>query len=384
MFTTLIFLYLKPNREVKADYFAIMENPLLIQSLRGAFIFCLYFLTLACYLAPVLIIKYWGSKTQLISSPSRALKSKQYGYRIISWCNCTATGIFLAMCFLGLLPYIQEMFQSIFKKADYELKFPLTESIVVFGFILTLLFEQSILVWKEQREACLQDDFEQNQGLLEECEMQDLSDDPSGLRDEQGQTLVDDVTNNSVHHSKCSEESDPSVDISLSNNINPNHGHSHLYLLLHRGNAFSFFILAFATGLHSVFEGITLGLQTHVSKAVHLFIAIIVHECLIATALGINSTRLRYSFSSYIKFALIFSSAVPFGVVIGIVIEHAPGTGGEITSAVLQGLSAGIFLHVTFQDFLPAEFSNNQDRTLKVFFVALGFVIIAIVTFILC
>lgn len=360
-----------------------MDNQLLLQGLRCAFIFCLYFLTLACYLAPILVMKYWGSRTQLISSPSQAFRNRQYGHRVISWCNCTATGIFLAMCFLGLLPYVQEMFQSILKKADYNLKFPLTESVVVIGFILTLLIEQSILSWQEQKEACLQDDMEQNQGLLEECEMQDLSDDTSGLREEPETRLVEEL-HNSIHHSKCSGESDPSVDISISNNINQNLGHTHFSLIFQRGNTFPFFILALATGLHSIFEGITLGLQTHITKAVHLFIAIIIHECLIAVALGINSTRLRYTFTSYLRFALLFSAAIPIGVLIGILIQHAPGTGGEIASAVLQGLSAGIFLHVTFQDFLPTEFSNSQDRTLKVFFVTLGFGIIAVVTFFIC
>lgn len=361
-----------------------MDNQLILQGLRCAFIFCLYFLTLACYLAPILVIKYWGSKNQMISSPTQAIRRRQYGYRIISWCNCTATGIFLAMCFLGLIPYVQEEFHSILKKLDYDMKFPLTECVVVLGFILTLLMEQSILAWQEQKEACLQDDIEQNQGLLEECEMQDLLDDSPGLREEQEQRLVEELQTHSVHHSKCSGESDPSVDVSITNNINQNHGHTHLSLLFHRVNSFPFFILALATGLHSIFEGITLGLQTNVTKAVHLFIAIIIHECLVAVALGINSTRLRYSFASYLKFALIFSAAIPSGVLIGILIEHAPGIGGEIASAFLQGLSAGIFLHVTFQDFLPTEFSNSQDRTLKVFFVTIGFVIIAIVTFLLC
>lgn len=349
-----------------------MTNYLLLQGLRCAFLFCLYFLTLACYLTPILVIKYWGSKTQLISSPSLSYRNRQYGYRIISWCNCTATGIFLAMCFLGLLPYVQEMFHTILENVNSNIKFPFAESIVVLGFILTLLMEQSILMWQEQKEASLQDDLEQNQGLLDECEMQDLSDDPSGLRDDR---LVEELQN-SLHHVKCSAESDPSVDISISKSQT-----NHLSLLFHRGNSFPFFILAFATGLHSIFEGITLGLQSNVTKAVHLFIAIIIHQCLIAVALGMNSARLRYSFTCYLRFALIFSAAIPSGVLIGILIQHAPGTAGELASAILQGLSAGIFLHVTFQDFLPTQFANSLDRTLKVGFVALGFAIIALVTF---
>ncbi|XP_054709286.1 zinc transporter ZIP3-like [Uloborus diversus] len=356
-----------------------MENSLLMQGLRAAFIFCLYFLTLACYLAPVLITKYWGSKTQLISSPSRAMKNKQFFYRLISWCNCTATGIFLAMCFLGLLPNVQELFHSILKNAGYDTKFPLTECIIVLGFILTLLLEQSILNWQEQKESCLQEDMEQNQGLLEECEMQDLSDDTSGLRDDHEQRLVEELQHKSFHESG---ENDSNVDvISMSNNIDHDHGHNHFKILLHREKGFPFFILALATGLHSIFEGVTLGLQTNVTKAVHLFVAIIIHECLVAAALGINSTRLKYSFLSYFKFAIVFSAAIPAGVIIGILIGHAPGTAGEVASAVLQGLSAGIFLHVTFQDFLPSEFSNRQDRILKVSFLIIGFTIIASVTY---
>ncbi|KFM70735.1 hypothetical protein X975_10104, partial [Stegodyphus mimosarum] len=53
-----------------------MEDRFLIQSLRVAFVICLYFLTLACYLTPILVTKYWGSKTQLITSPNRAVRNK--------------------------------------------------------------------------------------------------------------------------------------------------------------------------------------------------------------------------------------------------------------------------------------------------------------------
>lgn len=345
-----------------------MENKYLLMILRAAFVTCLYFLTLACYLAPIIIAKHWKSKTLSLSSPSQAYESKQYGNRIISWCNCTSIGIFLSMCFLGIFPTVKEMIQKICEKSDFKTNFPITEFLIIIGFILTLLMEQSIHKWQERAESSLRDNAEQNEGLLE---MQDFNDEPAYIQEEQEQSLV---------QSRPRDFTDEDLNTDdLSTRVL--HGHSHISLLSHRGNNLSFVILVIATGLHSLFEGVALGLQSNTSKAVHLFVAIIIHECLMSLALGMSSTKLKYSFSSYLKFAFFLSAVIPVGVVIGVLVEHAPGTGGEIASAILQGLSAGVFLHVSFQDFLPKEFTNRQDRIIKVCFVSLGFIIIVVLTY---
>ncbi|GBM29310.1 Zinc transporter ZIP3 [Araneus ventricosus] len=357
-----------------------MDNHLLLQLLRAGFATCFYLLTFACYLAPILIAKYWKSKAQSIASPDRAIQSKQFGNRIISWFNCTAIGIFLSTCFLGIFPNVKDMFTTLLQKLDQNTQFPLAECVIVFGFILTLLLEQSLLSWQERKESRLQDDIEQNRGLLEECEMQDLSDEPSYIREEHELSLVDGFQSKSLRLSNCDEQNINDDNLSITNDIDHGRSHNHMSLLVHRGSGFSFLILVLACGLHSIFEGITLGLQTSTTKAVHLFIAIIIHQCLMAVALGINSTKLKYSFGFYFKFALGLSAFVPAGIIIGILVQHAPGTIGELISAFLQGLSAGVFLHVTFQDFLPSEFSNKKDRILKVLFVLLGFCMMAIIT----
>lgn len=270
---------------------------------------------------------------------------------------------------------------------EYNMQFPLTECIVVIGFFITLIIEQSLHTWQERREACLQEDLEQGQGLLEECEMQDLSDDPSMTHEDhpnQGTTEEEqsEITPNTNHTSHSEENhSDDGETITVSNEAELEHGRKHFSLLMYKVGTFPFFVLACATSLHSVFEGIALGLQTDISKAVHIFIAIIIHECLVALALGVNSTRLRYTFTSYLKFAVIYSAAIPLGLLIGVIIEHSPVINNEICSGVLQGIAAGIFLHVVFQDILPSEFSNRQDRLLKVLFLFIGFSVIAIITF---
>ncbi|GFU49445.1 zinc transporter ZIP3 [Nephila pilipes] len=336
-----------------------------------------------CYLTPILVSKCWKSRAQSIVSPVRAIDRKNLGNRLISWFNCIAIGIFLGMCFLSLLPDVLRSFAIALKKHGYKNDFPVAECCIVMGIFLTLLMEQSVLSWKESKDSLLRDDVEQNQGLLEECEMQDLSDEPVYLHEDHEQRLVAEFQNSPLPHSNCREENSQNVDnLSVVNRTNHILGNSLLAILVNQGNGFSLFIFTLANGLHSIFEGIALGLQTNKTKAVHYFIAIIVHECIIALAIGINSSRLRFSFLHYMKYAFVYSSVIPSGILIGIAVGHAPGTVGEFAALIVQTLSTGIFFYVTFLDFLPYEFSTQKDRILKVLFLVLGFsIFVAIVYF---
>lgn len=141
------------------------------------------------------------------------------------------------------------------------------------------------------------------------------------------------------------------------------HAHSHTELMK-TTNGFTFFILMFATSIHSVFEGMALGLIREYSRALHLFIGIILHECIVAVALGLNSFRLQSSQSSYspANFGLIFSATIPVGILIGVAVGYTPGPAGRLTSAIFQGLAAGTFLHVTFCELIPGELNKPSAK----------------------
>ncbi|KAI7692781.1 hypothetical protein SSS_05577 [Sarcoptes scabiei] len=128
---------------------------------------------------------------------------------------------------------------------------------------------------------------------------------------------------------------------------------------------FSFFILMFATSAHSLFEGMALGLQTNLKTAIHLFIGIILHECLVAFALGLNAIRIQQEnvkLKNHLKFALIFSITVPLGNLIGILVGYTPGHVGKFVSAIFQGFAAGTFIHVTFFELIPEEFLSKDSH----------------------
>lgn len=110
--------------------------------------------------------------------------------------------------------------------------------------------------------------------------------------------------------------------------------------------------------------GLALGLQSDIPTAIHLFIGIILHECLVSVALALNAVRLQQqniNLLMHIKFALLFSLTIPLGNVLGILLGYTPGHFGRFISAIFQGFAAGTFIHVTFFGLIPEEFLFSSD-----------------------
>lgn len=133
--------------------------------------------------------------------------------------------------------------------------------------------------------------------------------------------------------------------------------------------------------------GLALGLQNDVTKALHLFIGIILHECLVAFALGLNSARIECSLKTNIRFAIVFSATIPIGIVLGVGLGYTPGLLGRIISAIFQGLAAGTFIHVTFHELIPSEFLSDNESDIysnsklcKIFLLFIGFIVMALMT----
>ncbi|XP_065317829.1 protein zntD-like isoform X2 [Gordionus sp. m RMFG-2023] len=83
--------------------------------------------------------------------------------RVFSFLNCFAAGVFLATCFLDLLPEVRTIMKkalklyNIYPRHDKKIDsndinegFPVSEFVVVFGIFLILIIEQIALVFKEK------------------------------------------------------------------------------------------------------------------------------------------------------------------------------------------------------------------------------------------
>jgi len=142
-------------------------------------------------------------------------------------------------------------------------------------------------------------------------------------------------------------------------------------------------VLLLALSLHSLFEGVSVGLQNTIMQLIGLSVGVTVHGCLVAFALGMALTSHHHSSRfTVIRFGAVYSIMVPCGIGIGMAIGTVRGFVGQLISGLLQALTAGTFIYVIFVEIFPNEMDRSRNRLLKVLIMFVGFVIISCLRFV--
>jgi len=300
------------------------------ESIKGIAIAILFFLTLFAGLLP---LKIRGSHTS----------ARQ---RFLSYCNCFAGGVFFATCLLDLLPMIREKYQQAFNLADIRTVFPVAEFTTCVGFFLVLTVEQIVHTFHDS-------------SFLHGSH---------GSHDQRRPLL------GKVQKAKeGSSQSDASSSTSLAQ------GHfSHPA----QESSLRVYILILALSLHSVFEGVALGLITDVDRLAQIAGAIVIHKSIIAFSLSVNLVQHEMATRTIFKSAILFSIMGPIGIGIGIaVLRNATQLSSSLSSGILQGIANGTFLFVTFFEIFQRELEANGNRLLKVLFMISGYSVVTVLLY---
>lgn len=218
--------------------------------------------------------------------------------------------------------------------------FPVAEFTVSFGFFLILVIEQIVQGCKEQR-------TEYN--VLQAETMRSSTVNPlQGPEAEQ-------------HFDHEVEVGSSTVNVPVDNESQPHPMFRSLALL-------------FALSLHSLFEGLAIGLQSNVSDLIQILVAVVLHKMVVAFSLGLNLVQTELSVSSIVKSNFLFSITSPLGMCIAVALqEFGHIINSSIMNGILQGLACGTFVYVTFFEVLPHELSHSENRLLKLLALLLGF-----------
>uniref|UniRef100_T1J422 Zinc transporter ZIP3 n=1 Tax=Strigamia maritima TaxID=126957 RepID=T1J422_STRMM len=302
--------------------------------------------------------------------------------RSLSYLSCVAAGVLIGMCFLGLLPLVKSQFDKILTEIDFKTQFPVAECVVVLGFFLVLSIEQICtkcfarnrkFITSNEFEMRGADDSESIRKLLDE----DFDADQDTLYDLNSQHKNNPVTGLKKKFSPLKNGAMlPKKKTKTTCAEGPSHCRH--FSALHREKiGLRFFVLVLALSIHAVFEGLALGLIKETSRALRMFIAMILHESMCAFVLGVNLARNRLTLCAILVYIVFFSLTVPAGIGLGLVLGELQGVEAVVVAAVLQAMAAGIFVHVTFMEIIPGEFSDGKSGLLKVLFLFIGFLIIA-------
>ena len=134
-----------------------------------------------------------------------------------------------------------------------------------------------------------------------------------------------------------------------------------------------------ALSVHSMFEGLACGLQTSLVPVLNIILAIGIHKSAAGSSLGIALVKTFPDDFKLVRIlVLIFSSATPLGIILGMILA----TEGTIYSVIFSSLAAGTFLYIACSEIITQEFSLSGDRWLKFFVFLIGAVIILMLWFI--
>ncbi|MBN3299994.1 S39A1 protein, partial [Amia calva] len=246
----------------------------------------------------------------------------------LSLVSCFAGGVFLATCLLDLVPDYLSGINEVFDTLQITLEFPLPEFIMAMGFFLVLVMEQIVLAFKDQ-----------SGGSLEE----------RGAEDEVG----------------------------------PGGEGVHLHVDFNSHSVIRSCILVFSLSLHSVFEGLAVGLQQERDKVLEICVALLIHKSVIAFSLALKLTQGRLRRGVVAGCLLLFSIMSPLGIGLGTALTATAATPEHrLARASLEGIAAGTFIYITFMEILPHELGTPQHRIPKVALLLTGFAVVTGVLFI--
>ncbi|XP_052060399.1 zinc transporter ZIP1-like [Mytilus californianus] len=274
--------------------------------------------------------------------------------RVLSTLSCFAAGVFMATCLLDLLPETIEALEPHIKESKKFQHYPVAQFIMIIGLILMLTVEQCVKKYQEKRGRISHDSNDTNNternGLISNEDEFRVSYSSSGVGtdDSAGENKTHDFENSVTLSVKTSETNSSTLRSIL---------------------------LVIALALHSIFEGIAVGLQKQTTDVVEVFIGLIIHKVILALSLGMTLSQSKLSFWAQIRSLVTFASASPIGIVIGLlIVEYGQGTTSSLVEGILQGLACGTFLYVTFFEILKHEFSIPDIRLIKTLFLFLGFI----------
>lgn len=116
-------------------------------------------------------------------------------------------------------------------------------------------------------------------------------------------------------------------------------------------------------------------------QVVEICIAILVHKSIIVFSLAVKLVQSANPPLWVAAYIGVFALMSPVGIAIGISVMEAQLAAGPLIQAILEGLAAGTFVYITFLEILPHELNSPGKQLVKVFFLLLGFSIMAALSF---
>jgi len=131
-------------------------------------------------------------------------------------------------------------------------------------------------------------------------------------------------------------------------------------------NKVNMYMLSATLSVHSLIEGLALGVETTKHAAMAVFIAIVAHKFFAGFALGVSLVKSGMETGHVVRVILMFAITTPVGVMLALTFtSFAEEASMSNISQFVKALAAGTFIYVALVDVLVGEFDRKQEKDHK-------------------
>lgn len=313
----------------------------------------------------------------------REMRLSTRSKKLVSALACFGAGVFIATFFLDMLKEVRVAWNDWFEAAGWTPAYPWPELFSIIGFLLVMLVEQITMFYHSRRNARDRQRFLQKSVGFRNVENGEsttvilsnstsLPPSPVPLAPvhvertpQKSSALTEKLQRRDSTYSSTNGSMYPDADkfrvephdVSTTDiHIEPSQLEKTNFKSVMRS-----LILLLALCFHSLFEGMAIGLMKNHKETLTLFFSVCMHKGIVAFCLGLNISQSGLRPFLVALFIVVFASMSPLGIALGLAVSHAPATLTRYAViAVLQGISSGTFLYVTFIEILPKELLKNE------------------------
>ncbi|EEC18390.1 zinc transporter ZIP3 [Ixodes scapularis] len=270
----------------------------------------------------------------------RRVSAIQRGAQVLAFLVCLGGGVLFATTFLHLIPEVREGFEKLNKD------FPVAEGVICLGFLAVYALEELIHAWLGDDHSVAGHGLAHSPALVESRHERENSN-QGGLQEHQGNR----ETTQEPETETCPTTTDDEAP-------------------LHEATTAGILIVA-ALSFHSLFEGLSLGLQDSERATWIMFLAISFHKYVLAFVVGFDISASRVRPRNVVIQMLVFSVMSPLGALVGAITRN--NLEDTIVVVVLNGIASGTLIYITFFEVLQRQKNDTLSGLCRLLAVIVGF-----------
>ncbi|XP_028968275.1 zinc transporter ZIP1 [Galendromus occidentalis] len=293
----------------------------------------LFCLTMAFGLCPILIVKPPQKKTAA---------SQTHNSKLIAFTACVGGGVLFATALIHIIPEARAGFEH---HVHDHTTFPWTEFVVCVGFLIVYLFDEIVHACLGHKSHVNEDHGHSHSPQVIQCATNGEQANNPNIKPYSHFTVFNQMESGGSVNAAEAKASTVSI-----------------------GGLITVAALSF----HSIFEGLSLGVQLTPARTWLLTLAIATHKLAIAFVVGFGLCVSGNGKMYVLVNIFIFSIMSPMGASIGALAQSVIKE-NTLVVAILNGIAAGTLLFVTFFEVLQKQKNTSLHGLLQLTAVVLGF-----------